>query len=239
MPTCRRCQHHKPLIKAHIIPEAFWNLPDQAAGPMAMVSNTANWRARPSPIGPYDKEILCETCDGTIGKLDQHAVEHLLRNKSKTSYQNDIVGLYHYKSASPKQIISFVASLAWRASISRHNFFSRVNLGPFENKFFELMETGNSIVLEDSIIINEYDQDTPTADPHMSRIEGVNILSIQAERFLFHIKIDQRPFVGNLNMMTLHPDRPVISMLKNWNNSKQKNALMNMMKGITKPRFWN
>jgi hypothetical protein len=238
MATCLRCKKQKTLIKAHIIPEAFWNLPDQSVGPMAMVSNSVNWKTKPSPIGPYDKQILCEQCDGSIGLLDQHAAENLLRDKSKTRYQNDIVGLYHYKNANAQIIISFIASLVWRASISSHHFFKRVSLGPYETKFFDLQEKGSPIELEESIIINEYDQDTPIMDPHMSRIEGLKTLAFQAERFLFHIKIDQRSFSPELKQVTLHPNREVISFVKSWEESKQKEAMLKIVSGLSKPKFW-
>lgn len=205
---------------------------------MAMISNSAKWNAKPSPIGPYDNGILCEQCDGIIGLLDQHATENLLRDKSKTLYQNDLAGLYHYKKADSQIIISFVASLVWRASISSHNFFERVNLGPYEIKFFELLENLNPIELQESIIVIEYDQVTPVMDPHMSRIEGLRTLSLQAERFLFHIKVDQRSFSNDLRQVTLHPDRAVVSLVKSWDESRQKEAMLKITAGMAKPKFW-
>jgi hypothetical protein len=235
---CRRCNKSKTLVKAHVIPRAFWNLPEQSAGPLAMVSNSPGWKIKPSRIGPYDTGILCEECDGIIGLLDQHAAENLLRDKSRTRYQNDIAGLYHYKNASAQIVISFIASLAWRASISSHHFFERVNLGPYESKFFELTDKGKQFELEESIIVMEYDQETPIMDPHMSRIEGLKILSFQTERFLFQIKVDQRPFSQELKQVTLHPSRKVISLVKNWEESKQKEALSKIVAGISKPKFW-
>jgi hypothetical protein len=238
MTTCRRCQQEKKLIKAHIIPEAFWNLPDQSAGPLAMISNIANRKPKPSPIGPYDTGILCEQCDGVVGLLDQHAIENLLRDKAKERYQNDIADLYHYRNARAKIIIPFIASVAWRASISTHDFFKRVSLGPYESKLFELMEGGSPAELEDSIIINEYDQDTPIMDSHMSRIEGLKTLALQAERFLFHIKVDQRPFSSELKLVTLNPNREVMSLVKSWDESKQKLVMSKILAGMSKPKFW-
>ena len=116
MALCKRCKTDKALVKAHIIPKAFWKIPDQKLGPLAMVSNLPGWRTTPSPIGPYDETILCEECDGFIGRFDQHATENLLRDRSNSKYQDDLFGLYRYQKADPKLIISFVASLAWRAS---------------------------------------------------------------------------------------------------------------------------
>jgi hypothetical protein len=225
-------------VKAHVIPKAFWNLPDQSAGPLAMVSNSSGWKTKPSRIGPYDEGILCEECDGIIGLLDQHAAENLLRDKSKTRYQYDVAGLLHYKKASAQIVISFIASLAWRASISSHQFFDRVSLGPYESKFFDLAENGKQIDLEESIVIMEYDQDTPIMDPHMSRIEDLKTLAFQAERFLFHIKVDQRSFSQELKQMTLHPNREVISLVKNWQESKQRDAMLKIVERISKPKFW-
>ena len=235
---CKLCGKDKELVKAHIIPKAFWNLPDQAAGPLAMVSNEPGWKTTPSRIGPYDESILCESCDGEIGKLDQHAVETFLRDKRKLSYQSNIHGLYVYPDANSQLIISFVTSLAWRASVSMHSFFSRVSLGPFESQFLQTFTTGNVGNLQESIVVMEYDQETPVMDPHMSRIEGIKVLAFQAERFLFQIKVDQRSFPDHFKLFALQSNRPVLSLLKKWDESRQRDAMLAIVKDMQRPKFW-
>lgn len=42
MPTCKFCNQEKPLIKAHIIPEAFFNdMRDKKTVPLSIVSTSS------------------------------------------------------------------------------------------------------------------------------------------------------------------------------------------------------
>lgn len=78
--NCNLCLKEKKLIKSHIIPASFFV-------PSHLYSDDKKYRKR-SPVGPYDREILCESCNQFINKeFDQYAKEILIDEKNVLTHQ--------------------------------------------------------------------------------------------------------------------------------------------------------
>ena len=121
MGICRLCGEEKPLIKAHIVPAPFW--PNATSGMPKLLTNTEGIFPRRAPIGVYDEEILCRTCDQTLGILDQKAAENLLQAKPVPLFGSARDIGYHYPNYQSDDLLSFVASVAWRVIPPQANGF--------------------------------------------------------------------------------------------------------------------
>jgi hypothetical protein len=137
---CCLCRENHWLIKAHIIPRTFWPLD---GGTPKLLSNKSGVFPSRSPQGVYDT-ILCEDCDGKVlGLLDQHAAETLLCGKPQALDTSTEIG-NRYPEADPQKIRLFAAAVAWRASVSKHGFFARISLGPYEEIIRQMILDSNS-----------------------------------------------------------------------------------------------
>ena len=82
--NCKGCGEDKKLIKAHIIPEAFFmGLRFGNDEVPLIISGKSGEHPKRSPIGEYDKNILCHDCEGVFQKLDDYGARVLLEKKFK------------------------------------------------------------------------------------------------------------------------------------------------------------
>jgi hypothetical protein len=173
--------------------------------------------------GIYDTEILCEACDGELGKLDQHAVENVCR-------ASDVVDLKdggqtiarQYPSADGELVGRFIASVLWRASISRHYFFNRVDLGPYEEIIRDILSNRSQDSGRIQMLLAEFNKaDVPILNPHKTRTDEVGFWVIYANRFIMYTKTDRQRTPDDLSEFVLRKERVVTSIVRSWEGSKE------------------
>ena len=242
MPQCSLCEKQRELVKSHIIPRAFWRLRDDGrtplTGPIAVINNV-DLRLEPSRLGPYDNTILCEECDGFLGRLDQHAAEKLVNGTRH--FHARVLGLeiLQYPEADAIVLTRFLASVAWRASKSRHKYFKRVDLGRYESEFKDIFYRHRNQIPKLECIIAEYDRaEVPQLDPAYTRMEGVRFLVVYANRFIFYLKIDKQPAPPEFRGLALTSGKPVLSMVRSWRSSKEARIMNKIVVAMPTPRFW-
>lgn len=172
---CKKCAEHKPLIKAHIISESFYQISDDDQQPLMVVTDAFDVRPKRSRIGVYDKTILCAGCDNEFNEFDQPAKETLLSgNKSVAMADRGKPILFEYEDSNAVTIAKFALSVLLRASWSNNDFFRRVKLGPYENAITQYLFEGAEKPSCLDVLLAEYDMPTvPTMDPHETRFDGV------------------------------------------------------------------
>jgi hypothetical protein len=195
MPTCKLCEKDRPLVDAHVVPKAFWAIPQNGEEPPRLMSNTKGEWPKRIRRGIYDNTILCAQCDGLLGKLHQHAAETLLRSRTNTITDPRGKPLARqYLTADPLRITRFIASVAWRASISSHPVYHRVRLGPYEERVRQLLLRDDAKMGEVEAFLGEFDQDdVPPLDPHCIRIEGARFWLIYAKRWTSGVRQNSWP----------------------------------------------
>lgn len=228
---CRLCGEQRELVKAHIIPQSFWPTDE---GTPKVLSNTAGVYPARAPLGVYDPNILCEKCDSTIlGPLDQHAAEALLRGAAEPL--NDAPPIpKRYPDAEPRKIELFVASVAWRASVSNCRFFHRIRLGRYEEVIRQMILGAPIEQGSVEVAIAEFEHHGGTLDPHQARFDGVRFSLIYAERFIFYVKTDRRRCPSFLTECIVRPGRPVVTIPRSWKASKERQLLTNIARSNPK-----
>ena len=136
---CRFCEQPRRLIKAHVIPEAFFRRLREGKQSPLLVKQREHIRR--SPIGIYDPEILCAECDAIFAPWDDYAQKVLPRELDAanaimigTKVGGWTIANYRYDS-----LKLFFISLLWRASVSQHSFYHRIKLNIFESKAKEMV----------------------------------------------------------------------------------------------------
>lgn len=198
---CHGMSNGKPcgstaLVKAHVIPKGF-----------ARRMRDGNFNVRltprgvtkpPNQLGTFDQRILCSPCDNLLGHYDDYAIDLCDRFNKDAVEKN---GLFALPDVDGDKFAIFILSVLWRASISTHPDFSRVNLGPFEITAREVLF--GSRLLTDmpafEVMVQRYR--APTIDfsrmysvPEPTRLDDKNGYGFMLGGFRIHAKLDSRRF---------------------------------------------
>lgn len=231
MGHCRLCREQKNLIRAHVIPEAFYLR--TGSEPARIVGIGKDVYPRRAPIGVYDTNILCADCDNRLGRLDQEAAENLLAARPKDIHQGR---LRIYTDANPSLIRDFTLSVLWRAAISTHYFFSRVSIGRYENEIL-LQLNGQTEVKQIGVLICEFDRPHPPfLMPFQDRIDGLRVWRIYASRFIFVVKTDRRPFTSPFSELEITENRIIQSLVLPWDSSAERKSMQELVSATEQNR---
>jgi len=117
------------LIKAHIVARGF---ADEARGPYSHNWLISDQRVSHIQLGVWDSGILCATCDGKLGDLDNYALSVCRRFAGKHVVRPD--GLFEMSGVDGDKFATFILSLLWRASITTRPEFAKTSLGSYEDR---------------------------------------------------------------------------------------------------------
>lgn len=115
---CQYCGEDKKLIKAHIIPESFFKplRADNGDVPYLMTDLQGEFPKK-SPIGVYDKTILCRDCEDQFAQWDEYGFKTLVDGEKqlKPLYDQQADGVYiaagRYRQAQTVSAQCVMASL--------------------------------------------------------------------------------------------------------------------------------
>jgi hypothetical protein len=116
------CVQEGALAKAHIVPKAFYPIiPDE---PLMLLSGGKDHRPKRAPIGIYDENLLCESCEARFSRLDDEAARVLKPWPTRSQLLRDDDGFilklehkkagYRLKSSDTKALLPFFHFLLWR-----------------------------------------------------------------------------------------------------------------------------
>jgi hypothetical protein len=216
MPKCRLCGHNRKLIKAHIIPEAFFREARGDDKKPRLIFDDPNIYPKKSLIGVYDQEILCDQCESKFQPLDDYGVQVLLNQFHElflpVTYENRVV--YQATNINYNLLLKFFVATLWRASVSTQMFYKDVNLEHLESLAKRAILTqDSSIPMHFSAILSRWvtDKDTALAtkallNPYPSTIYGINAYRFYFGQVVADIKADKRPLPDILRpVMLLQP----------------------------------
>jgi hypothetical protein len=235
MPPCALCGLNRKLIKAHAIPEAFFReLRIDGEIPL-LVSGAQGQFPKKAPIGVYDEGILCEVCEPTFGRIDDYGINVFLKDFSahfKPLSQSGQTAGFESATADPSCLLQFLVSVLWRASISTHPFYSKVDLGPLEplarlaanTPGFKLSEAFDAILSR----WKDANEDVPTTailDPRREKWFGVNAYRLYLGETVAYVKVDAQPFTARMRAISLRSAPPVLVVVREMEKSKDLRAM--------------
>ena len=237
MGHCRICNGEKKLIKAHAIPQAFFLPLRDGENPPIPVSE-GHYPKR-IPIGAYDSEILCEECEGRFSSVDDYGVRVLLTDFSKLFAPIAFAG-YGYASTSVdcQKLLLFLVAVLLRASFSRQRFYSKVELGPLEERAIEaIANPGRAVPTCFDAILSRWRTasnakfTTPVVmDPRPERWSGVRAYRLYLGAMVAYVKTDTRPFPNDLEDLSLQRGGELRFPTRNFETSKDFRAMSNTAK---------
>jgi hypothetical protein len=200
MGTCRWCQQNTRLIRAHIIPKAFYVPIKGDADKVVILSPTERKFTRFSSSGIFDSGILCSSCDGFLGKFDEYGLRIFgSRPSDADRITEGLLPGYDLHCDDVQRAQKFLLSVLWRASVTTHDFFQTVSLGrKYEDKIRHLITNGMEITEADfefvSIRVFDHPIDGGIVPPFRVRFGGVTAQQLYLPYYKFIVRMDQRHF---------------------------------------------
>ena len=221
---CKLCNCEKKLIRAHIIPEGFFRRLRDGQDPPRILTE-CNFPKK-APIGVYDSTILCGDCERVFGDWDNHGQQILAAAPiGEPIEQGGKVIAYKIEKFNYDQLKLFFVSLLWRASVSTHPFYKKINLGPYEeiakNKILNSDAGSNE---EFSITISKFGEHpfhTTTLDPHKEKWRGINYYRFYMASYIIYIKVDKRPAPPPFDEFMVSIGKPIYIICRDLSKSKE------------------
>ena len=202
---CRMCGMQRPLIKAHVIPEAFFRpLRDGEQAPK--IFSAGKEPPKKSPIGIYDETILCKECETKFDAIDSYGTAVFLSDFHRHfSLVQHADGVHAFESESVDQtrLLRFLIAVLWRASVSTHPFYRAVELGPFERPAVATIQHPHQPIppLFSALLARwlstpdlEYASKS-IGSPGKQRIDGANVYRFHLGQVVALIRASKTPFL--------------------------------------------
>jgi len=235
---CKLCGQDRKLIEAHIIPRSFFRLDPSDKMPARLVTNVDGRYPQNIPKGVYDKGILCETCERTFSSWDDYAADLFIKNwkaiQTLVAGTNQVgYGLPEYDYAKLKL---FFLSVLWRASVSTHPMFAKVDLGRREANLKQSILSGDpGDVNHFGVVLEAFDdENVGMLNPEPERVQGLRFIRFYLSHVIAFLKVDSRAFADPLDHIALSPGKPLALLQKQFLGSKERRAMVNLVLPLQK-----
>ncbi len=233
---CKFCGDESPLIQAHIIPAVFFRRIRRGPQALEMIANTPGEYLKKSPVGVYDRNIVCRKCELIWQEWDDYAQKLLGEEplNGRAQYHGKRKICYVVENFDYEKLKLFFISLAWRASVSTQPFFSKVSLGEFQDTAKQYIENCDPGGSEDfSITLAKFDHPLAKTilDPHSEKILGVNYLRFYLANYVAYIKVDRMSTPMPFAQFSMTKGRPLYIFCRDFMKSKELNLIRMMLTG--------
>jgi hypothetical protein len=219
-------------IDAHIIPRGF-------ARDM-MGDNTHNLliskaNVRPTQHGVYDRQLLCATCDGVLGDLDNAAL-HVCR---RFPNEHKIIAgdCFTLANVDGDTFAKFVLSVLWRASISTRPEFASVSLGPYQAIAGEVVFGARQLtdIPSYQLMVGRYragkgfDPARNYSAPARSKyLDGLKGWGFSLHGFKIMAKLDKRPLPTDLHPAIVNGNTQLTGAFVDYLSTVEGRAVLDM-----------
>ena len=231
---CKFCGNESTLIRAHIIPVGFFRRIRRGTKALEMITNRTGEYTTKSPVGVYDRTIVCSKCEAIWQEWDNYAQQLLAEEplNGKAQYHNNRKICFIVDNFDYMKLKLFFISMLWRASVSSHKFFSRVSLGEFEDITKQHIVNNDPGDSEDlSVVLSKFNHPLAKGilDPYMYKNSGVSYVRFYLASYVADIKIDRQPTPEQLFKLTITQNKPLYIICREFEKSKELDLIKNLI----------
>lgn len=209
--NCKHCGSHAKLVKAHVIPEAFYRAIKTNNKPLYTISGTDGDFPKRSQIGIYDTGILCYNCEQIFQKCDYYAQELFL--KTKYEEENIAIGsLLMYKDYNYDLLKRFFLSVTYRACLSKNSMFSNIKLDRIAITIKKILSSSNPIdayELPCIVFHHRGEYSHIILEPYICHADGVDFYKFFLGHFGFFLNINNTMLPKHFNQYIIQPSKPL------------------------------
>ena len=239
MGICKFCGQDTKLVKSHIIPKFVYRPVLDASKEYALqISNDPDAYVKKSRIGIYDKTILCGDCEAQFAEYDDYAAKFF----NQDNITHDIISIdneevIHIEGYSYEKLKLFFLFTLWKSSVSTHDLFQAVNLGPIHEPLIKEMLNNKNPGSDDEYTISAFKFDSDITlkilhCPAASRLgaKALRYYDFYMLGFHFIIKVDQREPEEHMHPFSLKENGEIFIPFVNFYNSREFGRLQEMVK---------
>lgn len=234
---CKLCRQDKKLIESHIVPRKMYEHMRRENKSPIILSDKDNVYPKRSNTGEYDTEIVCSECEATFSPWDDYANDLLLSDYEPENYfigKDETKLAYIFKNTNYEKLKLFFLSVLWRASVSKRDMFSRINLGPHEQIIKEMILNSDPGKPEDYSVFaarytDELGQNT-MMDPHNQKFDNINYCQMYMAGYIIYIKVDKRNAPKPHSEVSLKDDNRFVVLLRDLTKSKELSIVHTILK---------
>lgn len=241
MALCRLCSEDRNLIRAHVVPEAFFRVLRAGGEAPLLVTNSPGQYSKRSPIGVYDQGILCGACESKFSRVDGYGIDVFLNRFEEIFQPIDHQGAlvaFQTPHVDQELLLRFLVATLWRASVSTQSYYSRVCLGPYESVAANTILVPEqplpdifSAVLSCWTTIEEDELFTQgLMGPFREQYLGVNGYRFYFGRFVAYIKVSNQSFPRPLSNLALTKQQVLKVLVQDFDKSKDLSSMVRLVK---------
>lgn len=143
---CKFCEKNNlQLVNSHIIPKSLYG--EVIRDNLGQIISLEDYPKK-SPIGIYDSNLVCETCEAIFSPYDDYAKKFFsIEPQQKDVFCIDPINqmnIWRLNEFDYTKLKLFFLSLLWRTSETTASFFGRINLGKkYTKQIKEMILNGN------------------------------------------------------------------------------------------------
>jgi hypothetical protein len=210
------------LISAHIVPRGSARRVRRQFDNMEVTEHGA--RKAAAQLGIFDENILCKTCDGVLGELDDYALKTLDRIRSDLISEGNLWAL---PNVDGDKFATFILAVLWRASISNLRDVAKVDLGPYEDVARSVIfgEAPLSSFDQFKVILARYRSRLKVNTEHMYsipvpiRTSHLKGYGFALGGFEIYAKVDRQPFASHWTEIIVNGNIALRGFYKDFENS--------------------
>lgn len=222
---CRMCHEDRSLVKSHIIPQAFFvAINGDVTNPSKLITNDPGKYPKRSPVGVYDENILCASCENIFGGWDDYAIS-VFRDESIPYRPVNASGRVQGYLIDPDyaRLKLYFLSLLWRAGVSKQDYYSKVQLGPHEENLRAMLLARKPGGVDDysvfMSVFNANPEEVAMVEPWKKDIEDVCHYHFVFYGFHAAIKVASHSVRGEKKHLLLSPNASSFILLKPYRGS--------------------
>jgi len=208
MDTCKFCLKKRKLVKAHIIPRAFFeaikegNVNIRALKLKGVTNSKDRFPIKYTTKGFYDPNLVCLGCEQSFGAWDDYGIKMLLKQQGShvTRYKGRKLVAWQIVDYDYERVMLFFLSILWRAGNSELKEFEKVKLGPYSDMAKVALSAHNPDKVEGfSVFLARFEEGPGRniiMDPYLDRanFHGLNIYHFHlGAGYILYAKVDKRP----------------------------------------------
>lgn len=234
---CKSCGEKKVLVRAHIIPAAFFRQLRVGQRSPELRSDQPGFYTRRYPKGIYDTGIVCQQCEALFQSPDDYAAKKLIHGNADLEpiiLEGEVIG-HFLRNYDYKLLKLFFISVLWRAHVSTAPFYSKINLGPYAADALKMIKSqdpgepsGFSVMLAKFV---DYPVAKIILDPHSERWWGVKAYRFYMGGFIVHIKCDKQLFPNSFDPVIMKPGKDLLIPSRDMVNSAEFEVLKKVVLG--------
>lgn len=226
--------------KAHIIPESFYLFDKELNEPSLLVTNSKGIYSKRTWKGIYDDSIVTQEGERYFLKCDDYAFKLLVEQfaSAKPLELKGSIVAYIYDNFDYDKLKLFFLSVLWRAAVSSHPFFKRVDIGSH-------LETIRKAIIESdpgsshfySTVLALFDASdernwAKIMDPFKGRIADITFYTFYLGNIVAYIKVDKRKARTPMREIQIDPNRPLYLIKKNFWDSNEVSIMRNIVRKL-------